>query len=70
MRKVYSEFFAFCGVFCENKREIPAKCKIRKVYSRPYTLRNFQSFKYSHTITRRKLNKIFARLFEKVLQKV
>ncbi len=35
MRKVYSECFAFCGVFCENIHEIPAKCEIQKVYSRP-----------------------------------
>ncbi len=35
MRKVYSECFVFCGVFHKNIHEIPAKCEIRKVYSRP-----------------------------------
>ncbi len=38
MRKVYSECFIFCGVFCENIREIPAKCEIRKVYNQPNEL--------------------------------
>ncbi len=36
--KVYSACFAFCGVFSENIREIPAKCEIRKVYSWPKNL--------------------------------
>ncbi len=36
--KVYSECFVFCGVFRKNIPEIPAKCEIRKVYSRPYIL--------------------------------
>ncbi len=36
MRKVYSECFAFRGVFRKNIREILAKCKIQKVYSRLY----------------------------------
>ncbi len=35
MRKVYSEHFIFRGVFCKYIREIPVKCEIRKVYSRP-----------------------------------
>ncbi len=33
IRKVYSECCIFCGIFCENIREIPVKCEIRKVYS-------------------------------------
>ncbi len=37
--KVYSECFVFCGVFRENTREIPAKCEIRIVYSRPNNTR-------------------------------
>ncbi len=32
---IYSECFVFPGVFCKNICEILAKCKIRKVYSRP-----------------------------------
>ncbi len=35
MRKIYGKCFAFCGVFCENIREIPTKCEIQKLnYSR------------------------------------
>ncbi len=33
--KVYSEYFVFRGVFHENIHEVPAKCKIQKVYSQP-----------------------------------
>ncbi len=38
LRKLYSECFVFRVVFRENIRKIPAKCEIRKVYCRPYTL--------------------------------
>ncbi len=43
MRKLYSECFAFLGVFQENIREIPGKCEIKQVYSWPKrTSRNFK----------------------------
>ncbi len=36
IQKVYSECFVFCGVLRKHsRREIPAKCKIQKVYRRP-----------------------------------
>ncbi len=30
-----SECFIFCGVFCKNICEIPAKCEIQKMYNQP-----------------------------------
>ncbi len=43
IRKVYSEYFIFRGAFRKNIREIPVKCEIRKVYSRPYCSSNINA---------------------------
>ncbi len=48
MGNVYSKCFVFRSVFCKNIREIPAKCKIRKMYNRPkessYTKNEYNLF--------------------------